>query len=82
MTDKFVEANLKAAECYEKCRSYFSAAKIYEQVGNTYKTQQNWDAMVPYYEKACSYYREHGVPDTAALSYNRGAAYVYLGFFL
>lgn len=73
MPEKFVEANLKAAECHEKSRSFFSAAKTYEQVAFCYKEKSDWDQMIVYIEKACLYFREHGVPDTAALTYNRGA---------
>ena len=75
MPDKFIEANLKAANCYEQSRSFFSAAKCYEQVGLAARDKNDWNTMVTYYEKACLYFREHGVPDTAALTYNRGAGY-------
>ena len=73
MTDKYIEANLKAAQCYENSRSFFSAAKCYEQVALASKDKDDWVKMVIYFEKACLYFREHGVPDTAALTYNRGA---------
>lgn len=73
MTDKFMEAQLKAAKCYENCRSFFSAAKCYEQVSMAAKEKNDWNTMITYFEKACSYFREHGVPDTAALTYNKGA---------
>lgn len=73
MTDKFIEANAKAASCHESSRSYFSAAKCYEQVGLAAKEKGDWDTMITYFEKACHNFREHGVPDTAALTYNRGA---------
>lgn len=76
MGDKFIEANLKAANCYENSRSFFSAAKCYEQVAMASKDKNDWNSMITYYEKACLYFREHGVPDTAALTYNRGAGYL------
>nr|XP_046910798.1 gamma-soluble NSF attachment protein-like [Dermatophagoides farinae] len=69
--EKAIEANLKAANCYEKSRSYFSAAKCYEQAGAISKEMKEWDKMIGYYEKCCMYYREHGVPDTAALTFNK-----------
>ena len=75
MTDKFIEATLKAATCYENSRSFFSAAKNYEQVGLASRDKNDWNSMIKYYEKACLYFRQHGVPDTAALTYNRGAGY-------
>lgn len=37
------------------------------------KELNDWDNVIKYYEKACHLYREHGVPDTAALTINRGA---------
>ncbi|KAH9419423.1 hypothetical protein DERP_010635 [Dermatophagoides pteronyssinus] len=73
MPEKAIEANLKAANCYEQSRSYFSAAKCYEQAGSISKDMKDWDKMIGYYEKCCLYYREHGVPDTAALTFNKVA---------
>lgn len=76
MLDKCIEANVKAASCYENSRSFFSAAKCYEQAGLLSRDLNDWDKMISFFEKACLYFREHNVPDTAALTYNRGAGYV------
>lgn len=73
MPEKVIEAMLKAAECFEKSRSYFSAAKCYEQAGLFSKELKDYDKMIHYYESACLAYREHGVPDTAALMFNKAA---------
>ncbi len=37
------------------------------------KDLNKWDDVITYYEKSTFLYREHGVPDTAALTLNRGA---------
>ena len=73
MTDKLIEAHQKAAKCYEQVRSFFSAAKSYEQIALAAKEAGDYNTMVSYFEKACLHFREYGVPDTAALTYNKGA---------
>ncbi|UXI19407.1 hypothetical protein NH340_JMT05350 [Sarcoptes scabiei] len=73
MPEKAIEANLKAFDCYLQTKTYFSAAKCYEQAGALAKELKDWENMIIYYDKACEYYREHGVPDTAALTYNKAA---------
>lgn len=37
------------------------------------KDLNKWDVATANIEKACGMYREHGVPDTAALCLDRGA---------
>lgn len=37
------------------------------------KDLNKWDIATANIEKACGMYREHGVPDTAALCLDRGA---------
>ena len=39
------------------------------------KELNQWTQCTEYYQKACLMYREHGVPDTAALCLERGAKY-------
>ncbi|XP_054164935.1 gamma-soluble NSF attachment protein-like [Oppia nitens] len=73
MPDKCLDAHLKAADCYEKTKSYFSAAKCYEQSAMVCKDLNDWDSVIKYMEKSCHMFREHGVVDTAALTFNRGA---------
>lgn len=73
-TDKCVMYNEKAAECYKNNRSYYSAAKCYEAIAFLYgKDLNNWSKAITAFETASFMYREHGVPDTAALCLDRGA---------
>lgn len=53
-----------------------STSRCYEQAAMISKELNDWDSVVKYYEKSCYFYREHGIPDTAALTLNRGAQYV------
>ena len=70
--DKSVECNLKAADYYSGCGSHYSAAKCYEAAALSIgKDLSNWDRAIQYFENACMMYREHGVPDTAALCMDR-----------
>ena len=73
LPEKFVESQKKAAQCYESTRSYFSAAKCYEQIALNARDKQEWDSMIQYFDRACKNYRENSIPDTAALTYNRAA---------
>ncbi|CAG2107666.1 unnamed protein product [Medioppia subpectinata] len=73
MPDKCLDAQLKAADCYLKVKSYFSAAKCFEQSAIISKDMNKWDLMIKYMDQSCYLYREHGVVDTAALTLNRGA---------
>jgi tetratricopeptide (TPR) repeat protein len=73
MQDKCLDAHLKAADCYLKNRSYFSAAKSYEQSAIVSKEMDDWNSVIKYLEESSRLFREHGVPDTAALTLNRGA---------
>lgn len=53
-------------------RSKYS--RSYEQVAMMAgKDLSKWDVATANIEKACGMYREHGVPDTAALCLDRGA---------
>jgi hypothetical protein len=38
----------------------------------------DWNSVIKYFEESCRLFREHGVPDTAALTLNRGAQYVFI----
>lgn len=73
MTDKFIEAHQNAAKCFESTRSFFAAAKSYEQIAQAARDKSDYNNMITYYEKACVLFREYGVPDTAALTYNKAA---------
>lgn len=53
--------------------------RSYEQAALHYgKDLNQQDKSVELFEKACFMYREHGVPDTAALCLDRGAKYACL----
>ncbi|KAI1297294.1 Gamma-soluble NSF attachment protein [Halotydeus destructor] len=74
---KALEMNLKAAEYFQESKSFFAAAKVYEQAALIYgKEMNNIEEAVALFEKAAFMYREHGVPDTAGLSLDRGAKMV------
>jgi len=73
MFDKCVDAFLKAADCQMKNHSFFSAAKSYEQVAMMSKKLNDWNSVAKYLDIAGNLFREHGTPDTAALTLNRGA---------
>jgi tetratricopeptide (TPR) repeat protein len=72
--DKCVECHQKAADCSRQSRSYFAAAKNYEQAALLLgKDLNQYEKAIEHFEKACAMFREHGVPDTAALCLDRGA---------
>jgi len=72
--DKSILYNEKAADCYKSSRSYYSAAKCLEAVAfMSGKDLGQWDKAITCFETASFMYREHGVPDTAALCLDRGA---------
>lgn len=73
LTDKFIEAHLNAAKCFESTRSFFQAGKSFEQIAQAARDKNDYATMITYYEKACVLFREYGVPDTAALTYNKAA---------
>lgn len=48
--------------------------RSYEQVAMLFgKDMDQWDKAIDYFQRACGMYREHGVPDTAAMCLDRGA---------
>ncbi|XP_074602093.1 gamma-soluble NSF attachment protein-like [Brevipalpus obovatus] len=72
--EKAVNCCLQAAKCYQQNRQNFSAAKAYEQAGLIAgKDMEKWNDASSFFEKSCQLFREHGVADTAALTYDRGA---------
>ncbi|KAL7640354.1 UNVERIFIED_CONTAM: hypothetical protein RMT77_008625 [Armadillidium vulgare] len=64
---------LKAAENYKICRSFFSAAKCVEHAALASKEIGDIDSIASLSERAAGLYRNHGVPDTAALALDKGA---------
>ena len=53
---------------------YLLCSRAYEQAGLIAgKDMEKWQDASSFFEKSCQLFREHGVPDTAALTYDRGA---------
>ncbi|RWS11130.1 gamma-soluble NSF attachment-like protein [Dinothrombium tinctorium] len=86
MSSKVKEAEqcLKEAEKYLKTSmfkwkpDFDSAANEYQKAGtfaaiSCMKDMNNCNDSVKFFEKACALFRENGIPDTAALSMERGA---------
>ncbi|XP_015923345.1 gamma-soluble NSF attachment protein [Parasteatoda tepidariorum] len=67
---------MKAADCYAKNNSFFSAAKNYEQAALISKCMEDYKTAIDLIHRACQLFREHGTPDTAALTLDRGAKMV------
>lgn len=67
---------MKAADCYAKNRSYFSAAKSYEQAALVCKEMEDYPTVVHLIQRACQLFREHGTPDTAAITLDKGGKMV------
>lgn len=58
---------------------FLPSFRCYEQSSIIlYKEMDNVEEAVKLIEKACRLYREHGVPDTAAITYDRTAKSVIL----
>ncbi|XP_013785057.1 gamma-soluble NSF attachment protein-like, partial [Limulus polyphemus] len=70
---KCKDALLRAADCYIKNNSFFSAAKCYEQAALMAKDMKDYTEVVTLTNQACQMFREYGTPDTAALSMEKGA---------
>ncbi|KAK3882733.1 hypothetical protein Pcinc_012938 [Petrolisthes cinctipes] len=67
------ECLMKAVENYKLNRSFFSAGKCLEQAGLISKELGDMESIYKFCERAACMYQEHGVPDTAALSLDKGA---------
>ncbi|XP_037797832.1 gamma-soluble NSF attachment protein-like [Penaeus monodon] len=67
------ECLLKAVEYYKLNRSFFSAAKCLDQAVLISKEMGDLDNVFKFCERAACMYQEHGVPDTGALSLDKGA---------
>lgn len=53
---------------------YLPLSRAYEQAGLIAgKDMEKWNDASSFFEKSCQLFREHGVADTAALTYDRGA---------
>lgn len=70
------DALLKASDCYRQHHSLFSSAKSLEQAALIAKEMGDMEETVRLIERACILFQEHGAPDSAALSYEKGAKMV------
>ncbi|KAK4320585.1 hypothetical protein Pmani_008589 [Petrolisthes manimaculis] len=72
------ECLMKAVENYKLNRSFFSAGKCLEQAGLISKELGDMESIYKFCERAACMYQEHGIPDTAALSLDKGAKMIDL----
>ncbi|XP_034110654.1 gamma-soluble NSF attachment protein-like [Drosophila albomicans] len=71
--DKSKECFLKAIECYKNNKSWFHAAKSYEQIILLCKETDKLNDVEEYANKACSLYQQHGSPEAAASALDKAA---------
>ncbi|SPP73220.1 gamma-soluble NSF attachment protein [Drosophila guanche] len=71
--DKSKECQLKAIECYKNNKSWFHAAKAYEQIVLLSKDTDKLLEIEEYVNKACSLYQQHGSPEAAASALDKAA---------
>ncbi|XP_050697932.1 gamma-soluble NSF attachment protein-like [Eriocheir sinensis] len=67
------ECLLKAVENYKLNRSFFSAGKCLEQAAMISKELGDMESIFTLCQRSACMYREHGIPDTAALALDKGA---------
>jgi len=71
--EKAQDAYIKASQMQEKLGSLFHAAKLLTQAAGIASDLKNLEEAVTLMQRACSLYREHGAPDTAALTISKAA---------
>lgn len=71
--DKSKECFLKAIECYKNNKSWFHAAKCYEQIILLSKETGKMEQVEEFANKACSLYQQHGSPEAAAAALDKAA---------
>ncbi|XP_053962609.1 gamma-soluble NSF attachment protein [Anastrepha ludens] len=74
--DKSKECLLKAIECHKNNRSWFHAAKCYEQIILILKEMNNLLEIEENVNKACNLYQQHGSPEAAATALDKAAKIV------
>uniref|UniRef100_A0A1B6CXK6 Gamma-soluble NSF attachment protein n=1 Tax=Clastoptera arizonana TaxID=38151 RepID=A0A1B6CXK6_9HEMI len=65
--------HLKAAECHRQNRSFFHAAKCFEQALLTCKDLGDLRDVAQLADRSCSLYQQHGSPDAAASTLSKAA---------
>ncbi|EDV37524.1 uncharacterized protein Dana_GF13483 [Drosophila ananassae] len=71
--DKSKDCLLKAIESYKNNKSWFHAAKCYEQIILLAKDADKLAEVEEYANKACSLYQQHGSPEAAATALDKAA---------
>ncbi|XP_036333275.1 gamma-soluble NSF attachment protein [Rhagoletis pomonella] len=74
--DKSKECLLKAIECHKNNRSWFHAAKCYEQIILILKETNCLPEIEENVNKACNLYQQHGSPEAAATALDKAAKIV------
>ncbi|XP_016979016.1 gamma-soluble NSF attachment protein [Drosophila rhopaloa] len=72
-SDKSKDCFLKAIDCYENNKSWFHAAKSYEQIILLAKENGTLSEVEEYANRACSLYQQHGSPEAAAAALDKAA---------
>ncbi|XP_017111236.1 gamma-soluble NSF attachment protein [Drosophila elegans] len=72
-SDESKDCFLKAIDCYENNKSWFHAAKSYEQIILLAKETGTLSEVEVYANKACSLYQQHGSPEAAAAALDKAA---------
>ncbi|GAB6032682.1 hypothetical protein CHUAL_011558 [Chamberlinius hualienensis] len=70
------DCHIKAADCHVQNQALFSAAKSLEQAAIVSKEMGDLDETIRLIDRACKLFQEHGSPDTAALTLEKGAKMV------
>ncbi|KAH8401844.1 hypothetical protein KR009_008245, partial [Drosophila setifemur] len=71
--DKSKDCLLRAIECYKNNKSWFHAAKSYEQIILVAKDADKLAAVEDYANKAANLYQQHGSPEAAASALDKAA---------
>ncbi|XP_043655232.1 gamma-soluble NSF attachment protein [Drosophila teissieri] len=71
--DKSKDCFLKAIDCYENNKSWFHAAKSYEQIILLAKETDQLPEVEDYANRACCLYQQHGSPEAAAAALDKAA---------
>lgn len=71
--DKSKDCFLKAIDCYENNKSWFHAAKSYEQIILLAKETDKLSEVEDYANRACCLYQQHGSPEAAAAALDKAA---------
>ncbi|XP_016952974.1 gamma-soluble NSF attachment protein [Drosophila biarmipes] len=71
--DKSKECFLKAIDCYKNNKSWFHAAKAYEQIILLSKDADKLHEVEEYANKSANLYQQHGSPEAAASALDKAA---------